>query len=67
MYRYYKFERGDGAIRRDGATFEYLDKNGDWKEDFSIMHKFIGGDCDFDGISEEEAEAIVIKRKTEAL
>lgn len=33
----------------------------------SDLYYFIGGDCDFDEITEEEAEAIVKKRKAGAL
>lgn len=61
--RFYKFDIGDGAMRRTGAKIEYLDKNGEWVEDRSLIRKFIGGDTDFDEITEEEAEIIVRNRK----
>ena len=61
--RYYKFDIGDGAMRRIGARVDYLDSNGEWVEDRSLIRKFIGGDTDFDEITEEEAQKIVDNRK----
>ena len=58
MIRYYKFDIGDGAMRRKGARVEYLDRNGEWVEDKSLIRKFIGGDTDFDEITEKEAQRI---------
>lgn len=61
--RYYKFDIGDRAMRRTGANVEYLDENGNWIEDRELIRKFIGGDTDFEEISEEEAEQLVINKK----
>lgn len=61
--RYYKFDIGDGAMMRIGARVYYLDSNGEWIEDRSLIRKFIGGDTDFDEITEEEAQSIVNNRK----
>lgn len=62
--RYYKFDIGDGAMRRIGARVDYLDSNGEWIEDRSLIRKFIGGDTDFDEITEEEVQKIVNNRKS---
>lgn len=61
--RYYKFDIGNGAMRRTGATVEYLDEKGNWIEDRKLIRKFIGGDTDFEEISEEKAEQLVKNRK----
>ena len=61
--KYYKFDIGDGAMRRAGSKIEYLDQNGNWVEDARLIRKFIGGDTDFDEITEEEAEQLVKNRK----
>ena len=61
--KYYKFDIGNGAMRRTGSTVEYLDKNGIWIEQRDLLRKFIGGDTDFDEISHEEAEKLVEGRK----
>ncbi len=61
--RYYKFDIGDGAMRRTGAKVEYLDKNGNWIENRDLFRKFVGGDTDFDEITEEQANQLVEKRK----
>lgn len=60
--RYYKFDIGDGAMRRTGANIEYLDEKGNWIEDRELIRKFIGGDTDFEEISEEQAEQLVKNR-----
>lgn len=61
--RYYKFNVGDGGMRRTGPIFEYLDSNGNWVEDRNLIRKFIGGDTDFDEITEEEANRLAMNRK----
>ena len=61
--RFYKYDIGDGAMRRTGTKIEYLDSNGEWVEDRSLIRKFIGGDTDFNEITLEEAEVIVSNRK----
>ena len=63
--KYYKFDIGNGAMRRTGSIVEYLDQNGDWKEDRDLIRKFIGGDTDFDEITHEEAERLVAARREE--
>lgn len=63
--RYYKFDIGDGAMRRTGAIIEYLDEKGNWIEDRELIRKFIGGDTDFEEISEEQAEQLVKNRRKE--
>lgn len=60
--RYYKFDIGDGLMRRTGAKIEYLDTTGKWIEDRNLIRKFIGGDTDFDKVTEEEAKLIVQNR-----
>ncbi|WP_010249273.1 hypothetical protein [Acetivibrio cellulolyticus] len=60
--RYYKFDIGDGLMRRTGAIIEYLDKDGNWIEDRNLIRKFIGGDTDFDEISFEHALKIIEER-----
>lgn len=60
--RYYKFDIGDGLMRRTGTKVEYLDTTGKWIEDRNLIRKFIGGDTDFDEITEEEAKVIVQNR-----
>jgi len=61
--KYYKFDIGDGGMRRTGDIIEYLDHYGNWVEDLTLIRKFVGGDTDFDEISEEEAEKLVENRK----
>lgn len=61
--KYYKFDIGNGAMRRTGNTIEYLDLNGNWVENRELLRKFIGGDTDFDEISYEESEELVKARK----
>lgn len=61
--RYYRFNTGDGAVRRTGAFVEYLDQNGNWIENRDLFRMFVGGDTDFYEISEDEAQALVEKRK----
>lgn len=65
--KYYKFNIGDGGMRRTGHTFEYLDIYGNWVEDPTLIRKFVGGDTNFYEISEEEAEQLAenLKRKAE--
>jgi hypothetical protein len=65
--KYYKFDIGNGAMRRTGGIVEYLDKNGNWVEKRDLLRKFIGGDTDFDEISCEEAEKLVEERKKQCL
>jgi hypothetical protein len=57
--RYYKFDIGDGLMRRTGAKIEYLDERGIWVENRDLIRKFVGGDTDFDEISFEEALKII--------
>ena len=61
--KYYKFDIGGGGMRVTGNKYEYLGRNGDWVEDRTLIRKFIGGDTDYDEISEEEAEILVRNRK----
>ncbi len=65
--RYYKFDIGDGAMKRVGAIVEYLDEAGNWVEDRSLIRKFIGGDTDFNEITEEEASILVEARKSKSM
>lgn len=65
-YRYYKFIIGDGIMRRNGACVELLSRDGVWEEKRDLLSKFIGGDCDFDEISEELAMVIADERKAKA-
>lgn len=60
--RYYKFDIGNGLMRRTGITIEYLDRNGNWIEDRNLIRKFVGGDTDFDEISFEQAQRIIDER-----
>lgn len=60
--RYYKFDVGDGLMRRSGAVIEYLDKDGNWIEDRNLIRKFVGGDTDFDEVTFEKAQQIIKKR-----
>jgi hypothetical protein len=64
-YTYYKFDVGDGAMRRndDYTILEYLNQNGEWEKNREIFRKFVGGDTDFDEITEDEAEILVQNRK----
>lgn len=64
--RYYKFNIGGGGMRMTGPIIEYLDSYGNWVEDLSLIGKFVGGDTDFDEISEEEAEELVENTKRKA-
>ena len=64
--RYYKFTTGDGGIRRKGPIIEYLDKNGDWVEDLSLIGIFVGGDTDYDEITEAEAQKLVENKKNKS-
>lgn len=61
--RYYKFDTGGGGMRRTGAFVEYLDQDGNWVENRDLFRIFVGGDTDFDEITEEEAEELVRNRK----
>ena len=61
--RYYRVNPGDGAVRRTGAFVEYLDQNGNWIENRDLFRMFVGGDTDFYEITEDEAQALVEKRK----
>ena len=61
--RYYKFEIGDGAMKRVGAILEYLDQEGNWVEDRNLIRKFVGGDTDFSEITEEEVNCLIEARK----
>ena len=62
--RYYRFNTGDGVVRRTGAFVEYLDQNGNWIENRDLFRMFVGGDTDFHEITEEEAQMFVDKRKS---
>ncbi len=64
--RYYKFDKSDGGMRVTGYIYEYLDNYGNWVEDSTLINKFVGGDIDYDEISEEEAEQLVEKAKRKA-
>ncbi len=59
--RFYRFDIGDGLIRRTGPIIEYLDKDGKWVEDRNLIRKFVGGDTDFDEISFEQAQKVIEK------
>ena len=65
--KYYKFDIGDGAMRRRGCLVDYLDENGNWVENRELFRTFVGGDADFDEISYEEAERLieVLRKKKE--
>jgi len=65
--RYYKFDIGDGAMKRVGAIVEYLDETGNWVEDRNLIRKFIGGDTDFDEITEEEVNRLIEARKSKKM
>ncbi len=60
--KYYKFDIGDGLMRRTGVITEYLDKDGNWIEDRNLFRKFVGGDTDFDEVPYEDALKIIEKR-----
>ena len=62
-YTYYKFDIGNGAMRKKGYLVEYIDKNGNWVENIELLRKFIGLDTGFYEITEAEAEAIAQSRK----
>lgn len=62
-YTYYKFDIGDGAMRKKGNLVEYIDKNGNWVENIELLRMFIGLDTGFYEITEAEAEAIAQSRK----
>ena len=64
-YRYYKFTIGNGVMRRKGARVELLGKNGEWEEKRDLLTKFIGGDSDFDEITEAQAQEIADNRRSE--
>ena len=72
--RYYKFDNSDGGMRAtreyqyDDSVgdmkltlfkLEYLNCLGIWEEDCTLLRKFVGGDTDFDEISEAEADKLV--------
>lgn len=62
-YTYYKFDIGNGAMRKKGCVVEYIDKKGNWVENVELLRKFIGLDTGFYEITEAEAEAIVQRKK----
>ncbi len=62
-YQYYKFRVGNGMMRRNGVSIEYVNRNNEWVVDMSLIGKFIGGDCDYVEITPEEAETIMKDRK----
>ncbi|RKM63053.1 hypothetical protein D6856_02740 [Butyrivibrio sp. XB500-5] len=62
-YTYYKFDIGDGGMRKKGNIVEYIDKNGEWVEDIELLRMFIGLDGGFKEITEKEAEILVENRK----
>ena len=47
-------------------TYEYLDHYGNWVEDSTLIRKFVGGDCDFDEITEAEAQKLVENKKNKS-
>ena len=65
--RYYKFDVGGGGMRVTEHTYEYLDHYGNWVEDSTLIRKFVGGDCDFDEITEAEAQKLVENRKNRSM
>lgn len=65
--KYYKFDIGNGAMRKNGGIVEYLDPNGNWVENRALLRKFIGGDTDFDEISFEDAEKLIHARKNNTI
>lgn len=64
--RYYKFDVGGGGMRVTEHTYEYLDHYGNWVEDSTLIRKFVGGDCDFDEITEAEAQKLVENKKNKS-
>ena len=62
-YHYYKSDYGNGIMRRNGARVEMLTIGGDWFEKQELFSKLIGGDIDFDEISEGQALIIAEERK----
>ena len=64
--RYYKFDVGGGGMRVNEHTYEYLDHYGNWVEDSTLIRKFVGGDCDFDEITEAEAQKLVENKKNKS-
>ena len=62
-YTYYKFDIGNGAMRKKGYLVEYIDKNGNWVENIELLRMFIGLDTGFYEITEAEAETIAQSRK----
>ena len=63
MTKYYKFDIGDGIMRRNGVHVDHLDSRGEWIEDRELIRKFIGGDTDFEKITEKEVLELINKRK----
>ena len=65
-YIYYRFDIGDGVMRKKGNIVEYIDKNGNWVENIELLRMFIGLDTGFYEITEAEADAIVQNRKNKS-
>jgi hypothetical protein len=62
---YYKFDVGSGLMRKTGARFESLGKDGKWFENPGLFRRFLGGDMDFEEIPEEEARRIADRKRQE--
>jgi len=56
--RYYKRHAG-GLVKQKGYYMAYLDKNGQWIEEGKFINMFVGGDCNYDEITEEEAQKLI--------
>lgn len=63
QHKYYRFNNGDGGLRKTGLKVEYLDMNGDWIENPDLIKKFVNKDTDIHEITEEEAVELVRSRK----
>ena len=64
--KYYKFDKSDGGMRVCGYIYEYLDENGNWVEDSTLINKFVGGDIDYDEITRAEAQKLVENMKNKS-
>lgn len=69
--KYYQFDSTNGkegnVFKRTGSFYAYLNQKGCWVENRNLLSKFVGGDVDFEEISEEEGFRIVAKRKNQKL
>lgn len=63
QHKYYRFNSGNGGLRKTGFKVEYLDMNGDWIENPDLLRKFVNKDTDIHEITEEEALELVRSRK----